>query len=106
MGRARTDKSNGSTSLLRTYYWLTKPGIIYGNAINTAAGFFLASAVQRQVDVWLLAAVLAGSSLVIACGCVINNVIDRGIDQKMARTSKRALAQGTIPERTAVIYGS
>ena len=29
--------------MIRAYYYLAKPGIIYGNLITTAAGFLLAS---------------------------------------------------------------
>jgi protoheme IX farnesyltransferase len=92
--------------LFRTYYQLTKPGIIYGNLLTAAAGFLLASAVARHIDLWLLLATLAGTSLVIASACVCNNYIDRGIDRKMARTKKRALVAGLVPARNALIYGA
>ena len=51
-------------------------------------------------------AMLTGLSLIVASGCLINNYIDRGIDQKMARTKRRALAAGRVSGRTAVIYGA
>lgn len=87
---------------LKAYYHLTKPGIIYGNAITAVGGFLLAS--KGHVDVWLLLAALAGISLVIASACVVNNYIDRDIDKKMARTKKRALASGTVSARSALVY--
>jgi protoheme IX farnesyltransferase len=92
--------------LLKTYYALTKPGIIYGNALTAAGGFLLASGLSSHLDYWLLLATLVGISLVIACGCVLNNYIDRDIDKKMARTKKRALANGLIPTRNAMLYAS
>lgn len=88
----------------KMYYQLTKPGIIYGNAITALAGFFLAS--KGQVNFGLFVATLIGISLVIAAACVFNNYIDRGIDKKMARTAKRALVSGAISERNALIYGA
>ena len=88
--------------MLKNYYWLTKPGIIYGNLINTAAGFLLAA--HSHIDLWLMAATLGGIALIIASACVVNNYIDRDIDKKMARTKKRALASGTIPVRNALLY--
>ncbi len=88
----------------RKYYRLTKPGIIRGNAITTAAGFFLAS--TGSIDIVLLLATLTGASLVVASGCVYNNVLDQGIDQKMARTKKRALVTGTISTRAALLYAT
>lgn len=90
--------------MLRTYYTLTKPGIIYGNAITAAAGFLLASA--GHIDYWLLLATLLGMSLVIASGCVFNNYTDRELDAKMARTKKRALASGLVSGRSAIIYAT
>jgi protoheme IX farnesyltransferase len=90
--------------MLQKYYQLTKPGIIYGNLISATAGFLLAS--THSIDLWLLLATLAGTSLVIASGCVFNNYLDRHIDKKMARTKKRALVIQTIPVRNALIFAS
>jgi protoheme IX farnesyltransferase len=89
---------------IKAYYRLTKPGIIYGNAITAAAGFFLAA--RGQVDFWLFIATLAGVSTVIAAACVTNNYLDRGIDAKMERTKKRALVDGTITNRSALLYAA
>jgi protoheme IX farnesyltransferase len=89
---------------LKTYYRLTKPGIIYGNLVAAAAGFLLAS--KGQINFGLLIATLAGTSLVIASACVFNNYIDRGIDVNMARTKKRALVTKLIPGRNALIYAT
>jgi protoheme IX farnesyltransferase len=90
--------------LLKAYYHLTKPGIIYGNLLTATAGYLFASAWHIQLS--LLVGLLAGMSLVIASACVFNNYIDRGIDKKMARTKKRALVSGLIPIRSAIIYAS
>jgi protoheme IX farnesyltransferase len=89
----------------KLYYNLTKPGIIYGNSISAAAGFLLASGLENSFNIWLMLATLAGTSLIIACGCVINNYIDRDIDKKMARTQKRAIVSGQISGRNAITYG-
>lgn len=88
--------------MFKTYYSLTKPGIIRGNVITAAAGFFLAS--RGHVNFWLLGATLAGLSLVIASACVFNNYIDRDIDAKMSRTKQRALVRGQISNRHALIF--
>ncbi|HEU4913800.1 MAG TPA: heme o synthase [Candidatus Saccharimonadales bacterium] len=92
--------------MLKQYYWLTKPGIIYGNLMYLLAGFFFASVMTQGFDGWLLASTAIGTSLVIASGCVFNNYTDRGVDKKMARTKKRALAKGSIPAAYALAYGA
>lgn len=89
---------------LRQYYLLTKPGIIRGNLIVALAGFLLAS--DGVINFSLMLALLGGTSLIIACGCVINNYLDKDIDIYMSRTKKRALVTGTISNRNAIIYGS
>lgn len=89
--------------MLKECYWLTKPGIIYGNALTAAGGFLLAA--KWHIDLVLFLATIIGTCLVIASACVINNYIDRGIDQKMARTKGRALVTGKISGQWAIIYG-
>lgn len=90
--------------MLEAYYNLTKPGIIYGNAITAIAGFLLAS--KDKINLGLFVATIAGVCLVIASACVFNNYIDRGIDKQMARTKNRALVKKTIPAVNALIYGA
>ncbi|MDW6004990.1 heme o synthase [Vibrio mangrovi] len=89
--------------MIKGYLSITKPGIIVGNLISTAAGFFLAAKAE-SVTSMLLLYTLAGVALVIASGCVINNIFDRDIDSKMARTSQRLLVRGEINVDHAFIY--
>ena len=90
--------------MLKALYQLTKPGIIYGNAITVLAGFFLAS--RWHIHPKLLLAMLVGLSLIIASGCVFNNFLDVEIDSKMERTRSRALVTGKIDGRVALIFGA
>jgi protoheme IX farnesyltransferase len=87
---------------LRTYYRLTKPGIVYGNIIYVIAGFALGSLYHH--DITRLPVILIATSLVIASACVVNNYIDRNIDKEMMRTKKRALVLGIILPAHAIIY--
>ncbi len=90
-------------NILRSYYRLTKPGIIYGNALMYAAGFFLASrAGINWADFFIC---LVGLSLVMASACVFNNYADREMDAKMERTKNRALVSGKISPKAALIFG-
>jgi len=92
--------------LLKAYYRLTKPGIIYGNLVSAVAGFFLASALAGKFSPGTFLAMLVGLALVIGSACVFNNYLDREIDAKMERTRKRALVSGQIPVLKALVYGS
>ncbi len=90
--------------MLKKYYDLTKPGIIYGNVLNATAGFLLAS--RYHINLLLLATTLLGTSLVVASGCVFNNYLDRNIDKKMSRTKQRALVIKSISVRNALIFAT
>jgi heme o synthase len=90
------------SEILKKYYNLAKPGIIYGNLLTAAAGFFFASHWHNSYGLFI--AMLAGTALIIGSGCVVNNVIDRDIDKKMERTKKRATVTGQIPLKSALIY--
>lgn len=89
--------------MLKKYLFLTKPGILFGNFITTLGGFFLAA--QGSIDLPLLLLTLLGTTLVVASGCVFNNIIDQDIDQKMQRTQNRALVTKAISVPIAFIYG-
>jgi len=90
--------------MLKPYVSITKPGIIFGNLISVAGGFFLAS--QGSVDGMLFLATVIGIALVIASGCVFNNYIDRDIDRLMERTQGRVTVQGLISPGITLAYGS
>lgn len=90
--------------MIKTYYELTKSGLVWGNLITTLAGFLFASNFHPIFSI--LVATLAGAALVIASACVFNNIFDREADSKMPRTKKRALVSGAISVRGAVIFGT
>ena len=89
---------------IKMYYQLVKPGIVYSNAIATMAGFFLAYAQLGRFDIGIFLGVVIGTSFIIASACVLNNYIDRHIDKKMKRTSKRATAAGRISRTNVLAY--
>lgn len=91
---------------VKLYYRLTKPGIVYGNALSAIAGFFLASSIDKVFSLVSFIGMLLGICLIMGSGCVFNNYLDRSIDQKMNRTKKRSLITGEISPRNALIFGS
>ncbi len=89
---------------MKKYLLITKPGIIFGNLIAVIGGFFLAS--KGHFDLAKLFAVMVGTSLVVASGCVFNNYVDRDIDCMMERTRNRVMARGLISPPVALAYAS
>ncbi|UOQ46495.1 heme o synthase [Halobacillus salinarum] len=88
------------SSLLADIKSLIKVGIINSNLITAFAGFWLAlhftgASFFDKLGTFLLT--MAGTALVIAGGCVINNWYDRDIDPIMTRTRQRPTVTGTIP---------
>ncbi len=86
----------------KNYYRLAKPGIIYGNLITAIAGFLFGA--EGNINVTQLLAMSVGVSLIIACGCVLNNIIDIKVDKLMTRTKKRELVTNKISVRSAYVY--
>ncbi len=89
--------------MIKNFYSLTKPGIVYGNLVTAIGGFFLGSR-GVVINYFTLLATLLGIALIIACGCVFNNYIDRDIDGLMKRTQNRVLVKELISGKTAIIY--
>lgn len=87
---------------IKEYFSLTKPGVMFGNVITGAAGFFLAS--NGHLNLILFIATMVGMTLVISSACVINNYFDRDIDAIMERTKTRAIPSGKIKGRDAVLF--
>ncbi|WP_305838022.1 heme o synthase [Photobacterium leiognathi] len=90
--------------MYRPYLKITKPGIIVGNLVAAIGGVLLAS--QGNIDWLLLLAVCMGTSLIVASGCVFNNVIDKDIDRLMKRTCERELVKNVIPVSHALIWAT
>ncbi len=89
--------------MFKHYLQITKPGIIMGNLISVAGGFFLAA--RGEINWILMLATVVGLSLVVASGCVLNNYLDRDIDAKMQRTQNRVTVTGEISGKAAFLHG-
>ena len=72
--------------------------------MTTASAAVFGFSLERRFDAGLLAAVLAGTALIIGAACVVNNYIDRRIDARMRRTSWRASVTGVVGIRRGLVY--
>jgi protoheme IX farnesyltransferase len=94
--------AGGLRGVVRDYYELTKPRIIYLLLITTYAAMLMA---QRGVpSLWLTLWTLLGGGLSAASAGAFNCVWDRDIDRLMNRTKTRPVARGAIRARDALIF--
>ena len=65
-------------------------------------GIALADAIARRPpDPWLLLLFFLGATLMRSAGCAYNDIVDRDLDAKVARTAGRPVASGQISLRAA-----
>ena len=68
-------------------------------------GIALADAIDgRPPNPWLLALFFAGAVLMRSAGCAYNDIVDRDIDARVARTAGRPVASGQISVRAAWVF--
>ena len=63
-----------------------------------------ASTSQLSEAIRMMALFWAGAVVMRGAGCVINDLMDRRIDRKIARTAARPLASGAVSVRAALIF--
>jgi protoheme IX farnesyltransferase len=88
---------------IKAYVSLTKPRIVELLLVTTVPTMFLAAGGVPNVG--LIAAVLIGGSLAAGAANAINCYLDRGIDEKMRRTSRRALPAHAVAPSSALRFG-
>jgi len=85
---ARLDRPIGTALLLWPCFW----------------GIALAAGGQGLPDLRLLALFAVGAVVMRAAGCVINDISDRDIDARVARTASRPLASGALSSLNAWLF--
>ncbi|MFD0619258.1 heme o synthase [Paenibacillus sp. GCM10027629] len=88
--------------MIRDWIELTKPRILQLNLVAAFGGYWLAS--KWTVDWGALLWVLLGTVLTMASSCVMNNVWDWKLDQRMDRTKDRPLATGRLNKWSVLVY--
>ncbi|MED1469668.1 heme o synthase [Bacillus salipaludis] len=107
------DTSSLQTGIEKTSAWkdflaLIKIGIVNSNLITAFTGLWLALHFTGQSFLHNLDIVfftLAGSALIIAGSCVINNWFDRDIDHLMDRTKARPTVTGKLAPARVLTFG-
>jgi heme o synthase len=88
----------------RHYLELTKPKVVTLIVFTAIVGALLASPGLPSLDALLWGTL--GIALAAACAAAINHVLDRRIDEQMARTRGRPLPSGTLSERQALAFAA
>jgi protoheme IX farnesyltransferase len=86
----------------RHYFELTKPKVVALITFTAIVGTLLASPGLPPLDALILGNL--GIALASACAATLNHVLDRRIDEQMARTRGRPFPIGAMKERQALIF--
>jgi len=86
----------------RDYKELTKPNVVLLMILTSAIGMFMA--VPGMVPLNALILGNLGIALCAGAAAAVNHLVDQGVDQRMARTHKRPIAQGRLTTRQAAIF--
>ena len=89
-------------TLLKSYYELCKPNVVYMMLICAFVGLLLAE--ESVSSFWYLFVSLSGIAFCAASAAAINQVIDRNTDASMTRTDQRPLPQGELSATHASIF--
>jgi heme o synthase len=88
----------------RRYLELTKPKVVALITFTAIVGTLLASPGWPPLDALLWGNL--GIALASGCAATINHVLDRRIDEQMARTRARPLPTGQLTERKALVFAA
>jgi protoheme IX farnesyltransferase len=98
--------SNVETSAIavswRDYLELCKPNVVALMLLTSVIGMLLAT--DQSVPVQILLFGNLGIALCAGSAAAVNHIVDRHVDDKMARTADRPIAQGRVEARQAVIF--
>ena len=98
----KTDTAVKSSSW-RDYFDLCKPKVLALLLLTSIVGVLLASP-PGEVSLFVLVVSTLGIGLAAAAGAVINQVVERENDARMARTEGRPLPQGKVTQQSAFIF--
>ena len=81
-------------TLLKSYYQLCKPNVVYMMLICAFVGMLLAEQTVSSYSYLFIS--LTGIALCAASAAAINQVVDREADASMTRTDQRPLPKGNL----------
>jgi protoheme IX farnesyltransferase len=86
----------------RDYKELTKPNVVALMILTSIIGMFMAVPGMVPLDILVLGNL--GIAMVAGAAAAVNHLVDQRVDQNMARTRNRPLAQGRISTLQATLF--
>tara|TARA_R110002073_G_scaffold125210_6_gene269734 strand:- start:2460 stop:3359 length:900 start_codon:yes stop_codon:yes gene_type:complete len=99
-----TELQQTKTASWRDYKELTKPNVVLLMILTSAIGMFMA--VPGMVPLHILVLGNLGIALCAGSAAAVNHLVDQRVDQKMARTHNRPLAQGRVSSFHATLFAA
>lgn len=97
-----TEPGRSFSTVVREYYELTKPKVVLLIVFTAVVGMFMAT--PGFVPLSALIFGTLGIGLAAASAAGFNQILDRRVDAKMARTRARPLPAGQLTTRQAVVF--
>ena len=97
-----TDTEQTGAASWRDYKELTKPNVVLLMILTSAIGMFMAVPGMVPLDVLILGNL--GIAMCAGAAAAVNHLVDQRIDQQMARTHNRPVAQGRVGNRQAAVF--
>lgn len=98
-----TDSLNPQKATWRDYFDLCKPKVVALLLLTSIVGVILASP-PGHISIFILIVSTIGIGLGSAAGAVINQIVERESDARMARTENRPLPKGRVSQQNAFIF--
>jgi protoheme IX farnesyltransferase len=97
-----TDLQQTGLAGWRDYKELTKPNVVLLMILTSVIGMFMA--VPGMVPLHILILGNLGIALCAGAAAAVNHLVDQQVDQKMARTHNRPIAQGRVSNLQAALF--
>ncbi|MEZ5554342.1 heme o synthase [Haliea sp.] len=99
-----TDMAATAKATWRDYKELTKPNVVLLMILTSVIGMFMAVPGMVPLDALILGNL--GIALCAGAAAAVNHLVDQRVDQRMARTSKRPIAQGRVGTLQAAVFAA
>lgn len=97
-------KTEATTSRLKAFYELTKPGIAGYVMITAGVSAFVAS--RGEISILTALHVIAGTGLATAGALTLNQYVEQDVDAVMERTRDRPIPTGRVSPMAALAFGA